>query len=358
MLFLELIRVSLGRADRLSCTPTAEQWQELLDEAERQTLVGVLYPCLSDLPPEQWPPRKILRGWLMQTEAIRLRNKRLNRGSVWLTQMWASLGHQSIILKGQGNALLYPDPSLRASGDIDIWLDGKRRDIVDYVRKFFPRTEVTHIEMNFPVKKDVPIEIHFLPSFLYDPFKHRLMRQYFVAQFEKAREVKLPQAGTIRVPSDEMNLVFQLSHIYRHLFFQGIGLRQLMDYYYLLLSVGGGQTETAISAMTVIRRLGLQRFAEALMWVLGEVFLLEREQMLTTPCEKSGRFVLEEVLRAGNFGHGDSRVGVWTEMTHWEHFVWGTRWSWRLLRWYPREVLWHPFYRIAQYLWRRFNGYL
>ena len=36
------------------------------------------------------------------------------------------------------------------------------------------------------------------------------------------------------IPTVEFNIIFQLTHIYSHLMNEGIGLRQLLDYYYVL----------------------------------------------------------------------------------------------------------------------------
>ena len=36
-------------------------------------------------------------------------------------------------------------------------------------------------------------------------------------------------------PSIRFNTVYSLLHIFRHVFHEGIGLRQLLDYYYILL---------------------------------------------------------------------------------------------------------------------------
>ena len=359
MLFFELIRIALGRQETLSHTPTEEEWHQLFDEAKQQTLIGILYEGLCRLTAAQKPPRQLLIDWHASVQKIICDNKRLNHDTVWVSQRWAKLGYRNIILKGQGNALLYPDPMLRVPGDIDIWLDGNRRQIANYIRSRFPKLEVTRIEMEFPVRKDTHIEVHFLPSFLYDPFKDCKMQRYFRQQLSKPKQVELSDEGTINIPNDEMNWVFQLSHIYRHLFYEGIGLRQLMDYYYLsqLLTTSKGN-ELREKVLPVIRRLGLTDFCKALMWVLGEVFYMPREMMLTEPDERRGRFLLQEVMLAGNFGHADDRVGNWEEMSRWERLAWGTRWSWRLLGQYPREVFWHPFYRISQYLWRLFNGYL
>ena len=359
ILFFELIRIAIGRQESFSRTPTDEEWRELFAEAKRQTLVGVLYEGLSHISADQKPPHQLLINWHATVQKIILDNKRVNHDTVWVSERWERLGYRSVILKGQGNALLYPDPMLRIPGDIDIWLDGDRKKIVDYIRSHFPKLEVTRIEMDFPVRKDTSIEIHFLPSFLYAPFKNRKMQRYFSRQLACPKQVELPEEGTINIPGDEMNLVFQLSHIYRHLFFEGIGFRQLMDYYYLsqvLSSPDGARLKETV--LPVIHDLGLTDFCSALMWVLGEVFHMPQELMLTVPNEKRGRFLLSEVMRAGNFGHSDDRVGNWAKMSRWERLTWGTRWSWRLIGQYPREVFWHPYYRISQYAWRLFNGYL
>lgn len=354
-LFFELVKVSAGTADALSHAPSEEEWKYLYEEANRQTLAGVLLEGVKRLPQEQMPPRQMRMNWHSTSEMIAAQNRQLCKDTVWACKKWKKVGYDNMILKGQGNALLYPNPLRRTAGDIDIWLDGDRREIVKYIKKMFPNVEVTRIEMDFPVKKDTTIEVHFIPSFLYDPFMDRKMQRYFNEQRKKPKTVTL-EDGEINIPNDEMNLVFQLSHIYRHLFYEGIGLRQLMDYFYLLHSVEDEKTRG--NAQKVIRNLGLQKFCQALMWVEHTVFGLSQELMLETPNEKEGRFLLSEIMKAGNFGHDDDRVGNWAEMNRWQRLTWGMKWAWRLVGHYPREVMWHPAYRISQYFWRLKNGYL
>lgn len=354
-LFFELIRVSIGQADRLGHTPSVEEWEWLFNKAQEQTLGGVLLMALDRVPEEQRPPRKMVFNWHSLAEQIVDINRRLDHDTVWVSTRWKKLGYHNVILKGQGNARLYPSPSLRHAGDVDIWLEGDLHKIAKYVLKHFPSLEVTRIEMDFPVKKDTTIELHFTPSFLYNPITNRRMQRYFNEQMHHTEHVQLPD-GEIEVPGIEMNLVFQLAHIYRHLFYEGIGLRQMMDYYYLLQQPSAKEHYKQVRK--VLHSLHLEKFAASLMWVLGEVFGLGRDAMIVEPNEKEGKFLLDEVMRAGNFGHADDRTGNWAEMSRWERLTWGTKWSFRLIRHYPQEVMWHPFYRISQYLWRLRHGYL
>ena len=97
----------------------------------------------------------------------------------------------------------------------------------------------------------------------------------------------------------------QLVHIHHHLFYEGIGLRQLMDYYFLLQKTGDSSTDSINKSKKVIHQLGLDRFSCALMYVLQVVFGIERNKMLWSPSKKDGIFLLNEIMRSGNFGQSD-----------------------------------------------------
>lgn len=358
--FFELIRVAVDNATALPVVPSEKDWEYLFHEAKRQTLAGVLYAALDKLPEEQQPPKRLLLNWHQIAEKIRYDNEAANKAASWTSKKFAKVGFRNAVLKGQGNAQLYPDPMLRQSGDVDIWLEGERKQIINYVRRFFPKQRVQWLEIEFPIKKDTVIEVHTSPSVLFDPLDNYRLQQYYKehAQEVFTNEVNLPSGDCICIPTFEVNLVFQLTHIYRHLFFEGIGLRQVMDYYYLILnsqSTIHNYKEELAKAVSVIKELHMTRFCSALMWMLGEVFGLERSKMLMEPNEKEGRFLLHEIMLAGNFGHDDVRNEV--KINKWGNFWQITQRNWRFLTRYPREVLWNPVFRIVQFLWRVGNGY-
>lgn len=359
MLFFEFIRIALGEQEAFSHIPSTKEWRELFEEANRQTLLGVLYGGLCKLPADQKPPRQMLIDWHASVQKIICDNKRLNHDAVWVSERFRKVGFRNAILKGQGNALLYPDPFLRTGGDIDIWLDGERDKIIAYVTRIFPYVKVQWQEVEFPIRKDTCIEVHTIPALMFHPADRRRMEAFFDQHRDEifCNETELPdEQGKVCIPTLRVNLTFQLIHIYRHIFNEGIGLRQLVDYYYLLQECQAkGRTDLLPETALMMERLHMTRFVSALMWVMQEVFHLQEELFILPANEREGRFLLREIMLAGNFGHYDSRNQI--KSSKWGNFWQQTIRNMRFLTHYPREVIWNPWYRLTQFIWRKRNGY-
>lgn len=352
--FFRLIQISMGVAEQFDTAPDARQWQQLLDESRRQTLTGIIYGGLNRLPQTQRPPKAVLINWHAEASRIQSRNRLLDHVCVWASTRFQKEGFPGVILKGQANSRLYPDSSLRIAGDVDIWLQGSRDAVLGYVLRRFPKQRVQWHEVEFPVRSDAVIEVHTTPSFLFCPADNRRLQRFYQAHSQAVLQhrMALPE-GDVSTPTPLVDLVFQLTHIYRHLFYEGIGLRQLMDYYYLLRTPEAQSCRQ--EAFAVIQSLHMERFCRAVMWVLEYVYLLPQTEMLALPDEHEGRFLLDEIMRAGNFGRYDERNKM--KAGAWGNFWQITGRNLRFLRSYPREVLWNPPYRIAQFAWRRWKGY-
>lgn len=360
--FFELIEVTTGKRAALSETLNEAQWETLLQQIKEQTLIGPLYYGVTKLPKEQQPDAEFMLSWCAMVERIKQINRRMNAAAVKLYARLKQDGFNNVLLKGQGVAQLYPDPLLRTPGDLDYWIAGGREKVVDYVRHYFPTMPVVYHHMDFPVFKDVSVEAHFMPSWMYSYFTNKRLQAYFSEHEaeEMQHEVELPEgAGRIAVSSVSFNRIYILVHTYRHLLDEGVGLRQVLDYYFVLKH---SKTDAATKAETVrvLRRLKMLRFAAAMMYVQQELFGLEDEYLIVEPNEREGRFFLDEIMEAGNFGHHDRRYlykGSDKESRK-HYFFRKQRRNSRFLTHYPSEVLWHPVFRIWQYFWRRKNGYL
>lgn len=213
------------------------------------------------------------------------------------------------------------------------------------------RTVIHHTDVE--IFSDVSVEVHHFPSYTFNPFRWKKYRKWFEEQAACQMQLMDRNVGFV-YPSIGFNVVYSLMHIYRHVFHEGIGLRQLMDYYFILQHTF--PTDRS-EAMRTLRWFGLERFAAAVMYVLGECYGLDKERMLCEPEAEAGRFILDEILKYGNFGKYNENIlkaHAKGGLSLYLHNV--SRLS-MMLRYHPLEVLWAPFWKVGHYVWRKVNGY-
>lgn len=235
---------------------------------------------------------------------IQQRNEVVNQQCVELQAKLAADGIRSCVLKGQGVAQLYGSlAGLRQSGDIHLWLDFDREGLIKYTaEKDIPLEHIGLKHASASIYDDTEVEMHYIPSVLYNPIaSHRLnkwLRQQADMQLRLGEEL-------INTPSADFNMVFLLIHAYRHHLDEGIGLRQLMDYFFVLRA---SDSDCKTSCLRVLESLHLICFASGVMWVMQSVFGIEDKYLLCKPNAKVGSFILSEVMLGGNFGHHDERI--------------------------------------------------
>ena len=373
-IFFDFLRFCIGSAKEIPGSLKEVDWKELYAIAQKQALLGVLFYGIQRLPKELVPEQKLLMQWMAMAEMIRKQNIRLFQNSVKVCQNFENKGFANCILKGQGNALLYPDPYMRTPGDIDIYLSGGRRKIMKYVDQVCPNQVMRYHHVDFPVMK-TGIEVHFTPSYMFCQIHNRRMQKWFeeVMGEQCNHRVSLPDGyGEIHVPQVSFNVIYILSHLYRHIFTEGIGLRQLLDYYFVLVKWHTDLTNLtdsnkSLPQMTQIntdldtlrhelKYLGLWKFAQAVMYVLHEVFGLSEDRMIAPMDEREGRFLLDEIMRGGNFGQYDDRMGskVGESKIH-RYFRMNFR-NLRFVKHYPTEALSEPLFRTWFALWKKIHG--
>ena len=351
-LFVEILRVSLGLQDKLSVDPSDNDWKALYALAQKQTLMGVVFNGIERLPQTQRPPQEVLSRWIANVIHVEQANRHLDMRLKDLYDVCCKQSLQCCLLKGQGVARLYPNPLRRQSGDIDLWVRGKRDEVIKAFKSFSPLTEVCNHHAHCSIFPDTVVEIHFMPSWMYDPLTDRRLQRFFERN-EKEQFSNYNEALGVNVTTVSFDLVFSAVHIYRHLFTEGIGLRQLLDYYYILSHSTPEQRAEAYQTLSTLRMAG---FAQALMWVLGQVFSLPAELMLAVPDKKVGEFLLEEIMLSGNFGKYDTRI-TWHGKGLFRVFLNRVKRNFRFLKYFPSEVLWAPVWKILHFVWRKVKGF-
>ena len=357
-IFFDFLRFCIGSAKEIPDSLKEADWKELYRIAQKQCLVGILFDGIQKLPStEVGMSKDLLLQWMMQCQMLEKANVRLNDAAIQVSEWFRKKGFRTCILKGQGNALMYSNPYSRTPGDIDIWVEGSDKRVISFVRSISPHEKACYHHIEFPSYKGVEVEVHYRPSFLLCFWHNRKLQKYYerVKEEQFSHRVMLGEQGEIAIPTVEFNLIFQLTHIYAHLMNEGIGLRQLLDYYYVLISddllvISDDLLVIRDRVQKELKELGLWKFAGAIMYIMQEVFGMPASRLITPPNEKYGRFVLNEVLEAGNFGKHDERNRFGRSKLG--HNLQRVYRDMRLVRYFPAEALSEPFFRVWHFFWR------
>ena len=446
-IFFDFLRFSIGSAKEIPGSLKEADWKELYAIAKKQCLVGVLFDGIKKLPAEHVVMEKeLLLHWMAESQMLEKANVRLNDAAIQVSEWFRKKGFRTCILKGQGNALMYPNPYSRTPGDIDIWVEGGDKRVISFVRSISPHEKACYHHIEFPSYKGVEVEVHYRPSFLLCFCNNRKLQKYYerVKEEQFSHRVMLGEQGEVAIPTVEFNLIFQLTHIFSHLMNEGIGLRQLVDYYFVLCDfykvyqnsskitpslftlkegstshpdpltlrgeggnrptrcseplrskVGGpskvspdcagwdrwdaignmtsatASTSTDTSATAArssfaacsstaidrvqeeLKELGLWKFGGGIMYIMQEVFGMPDSRLIVPPNETYGKFVLNEVLEAGNFGRHDARNRFGRSQLG--HNLQRVYRDMRLVRYFPAEALCEPLFRIWHFFWRMKN---
>ena len=276
-----------------------------------------------------------------------------------------------------------------------------------------PKACYHHIDA--PSMDGTKVEVHYRPAFLRSPLRNWRMQRWFEHHADECMKNKTHLGFSMMTSS--VNVVYQMCHLYTHVFEGGVGLRQLMDYYFalrvwhndleekkeleskgVLIEGHGSAVMSPSQVMDVIRSFGMGKFAAAVMWVLNEVFgganendnenekgqrrtwretdggpqadevreqgLMNDDRLLITDCpwllcepnEKEGKRLMEEIMKGGNFGQYDTRDAALKKGGMVKHGIWKLKRVMRLVSSYPEEALWEPVFRVYHLIWRTIHN--
>ena len=365
-------------------------WQRFYDFAKKQTLVGIIMEGISRLPKAVAPKQGLLMNWFMMSQNISRQNMMLNAATAEIYNKVKAAGYDCCILKGQANAAMYANPAARTPGDVDMWVDASREEIRQLAQTLakengrIDEESYNHIALT---TNDISVELHYTPGFMANFTYNRRLQQWFRESIaaQCRNMIALPdEAGEVAAPTADFNAVYQLYHLYHHYFYEGVGLRQVVDYYYVMWNVECGMwseecgvknssldnsssqakprtnQHSTFNIQHSLTRLGLWHFAGAMMYVLHEVLGLPEEKMIAPMDKKRGEMLLNDILCGGNFGHHDERH-AWGRDTYdgngFKHGALGHNLlrlhrDLRLLKYYPSEALSEPVFRLWHYYWR------
>lgn len=350
-LFFELLQVSLGQKQHLSVMPNETQWKDIFALAEKHALVGVLFAGVEkELQYEDCQDEKcdVLYEWMGKVTILEQQNKKKLKQVVLLNQLFRDNGYKTCLLKGYSHGRYYPNSYRRVGGDIDLWVQGDRIDVMSFVSsKCRCEKPVYHnVAANF--FPDTSVEVHFTPSWMFNLISNKRLQRLFSEKYQDQFDDlidEVPFAVTTRT----FGIFHCLLHILRHLYGSGVGIRQFVDLYYLL----NESTEPErVEVMEDMSDLGLEAFVASVMYVEQELLGMRREVLLVCSDSKKGMKLMNEVLRVGDFGRYDSRIpknNANRVVRAWNHIVRNMG----LITICPSEALCTPIWKIWHWCWRK-----
>ena len=309
-------------------------WDEVDRLAEEQSVVGLVAAGIEKVQEVQgFKSLSIPKEWSLQfvgrTLQIEQRNKDLNVFLAGLIDKLRMADVYAILVKGQGIAQCYEKPLWRACGDVDLLLNSTNYEKAKKV--LLPLAEdvecefktLKHLGMN--MKGGYVVELHGL---LHSRLSKRVDKVIDEAQndvfyggnvqsenFKDSRGLDV----LVFLPSADNDVIFVFTHILKHFYIEGIGLRQICDWCRLLwtyretLNLGllesrirkaGLMSEWKAFGAFAVEYLGMP--AEAMPFYSSKVQDVQK-------FKKKAQRIMEFVLEAGNFGHNREikRSSIW-----------------------------------------------
>ena len=238
--FFSLLRGGLwGTLPDASLFTGEVDWRAIYELANKQTVFGLIGDGLAlqvgnpDIPDAEKVPVPWRKKFLVQVVKAERRNEKLNEFIVRYNAIFSEAGIVPVVVKGQGVALCYANPSHRQSGDIDYLLTPeeyvKAREILIPVASTSEKEDRERLHYNCTVD-GITVELHGSIS------EHQLEGQdkALVAFLEENRSKPLHYwelAGEkIPLMNHHFNVIYILQHFHHHMLTSGVGIRQLCDW--------------------------------------------------------------------------------------------------------------------------------
>lgn len=280
---------------RECAVPPQTDWQELIREAEEQTVLPCLLSC-GEL------PEPVRRGEL-RTAADHLltNNLRVYYSHGELHRLMTESGIPYVILKGCASASYYPDPMVRTMGDVDFLIAPEYLDKADRVLREagFTHLDDHHDMHTVYTRGEEHLELHFSATRFPEGPAEEVLRS-LLADVVERRELREVSGFEMYLPSDFHHGLIILLHAVRHLFSSGLGLRHLCDWAVFV----EGLSDEAFCAMFEgpFREAGLWRTAQLLTLVCVRYLGCTPREWTGTAPDTLLEGILSDIFRGGNFG--------------------------------------------------------
>lgn len=281
-------------------------WKRIFTLAFRQAVTGLVADGASRLPQPLQPSAKEMQKLQMILVKNEQRHQQLNRTLVEVTNLLAKEGIRAILLKGQGVAQNYPTPTLRACGDIDLYIGPE-----NYVRACRLADQWNGTDENSSESKKhyhfchqgVTIEFHRIAERLPMPWHNARFQRWTQENLQQNKLRKIYIGGAeILLPPVHFDTLYIFNHAWHHFVSSGIGLRQLCDWARYLHTF---HSEIDCNILkTELKAFGLWRSWQLFGYIVVKYVGLPQEEcpFYNTRYARQAEAIVLQIKQEGNFG--------------------------------------------------------
>lgn len=235
--FLALLRSGLWdtSVDTAFFSGTTD-WKGIVILARKQTVQGIIAEATNKLPAGHQPSSQLMRELAFFVSRNRVYHAKHNAVLADIIRLFRYNGINSVLLKGQGMAINYPDPTLRHCGDIDLYIGIENFEKSIQIAKQWKGGTgdsiliAKHYGFDY---KDVIVELHRVAELSYIPWRNNYLQQWTKKHLggQNLRSSVINKNTEILLPPYQFDAIFILEHAWHHfVFLGGIGLRQICDW--------------------------------------------------------------------------------------------------------------------------------
>jgi hypothetical protein len=317
-------------------------WEAVYTLSVQQSMLGVVLDGIRLLPKEYQPPAPLLMKWMGVVAKLEAQNDLLNQRVVELMELYRSENIPAVLLKGQGVALNYPNPRHRMCGDIDVYVGEKNYKrantlLLKEKAKLFGGLNYKHTTFDW---RNVFVENHRVMLSFGHKYRNMRYQKRINAWFPRDVKWETFYDAKIALPPSVFDVIYLLHHAMFHLYIDGLGMRQPMDWLLFLKEHKDELDKEQLE--NDLKDYDLFRFAQAVAYIgVNYLGFTSSQLLIDLPEDKKwGELLLNELLKSGNFGQYDRRKSERPKgflQSKWYTFYQSQRRIFRLYQLAPKE---------------------
>ena len=302
-LLLSLLRTCIN-GNKLCYIDADIDWKIVADEARAQAVSLMAFDASSEM--KKAIPQNVYDKWFKYCLG---RIKKYAKVGSSQKELVTILDREKIsycIIKGEAAAAYYPQPLLRAFGDVDFLIEGEDKEKIKelLIKNGFESSLEDHICHMVFTKPNSHLEMHFEVAGIPDGIIGNKIREFLKCTvFDTV--VRDIGNGEFNAPSDIYHCIILLLHMQHHLLGEGIGLRHLCDWA-CFVNRTSEEVFWTEDVIPFLKEVGMYSFMTAMTKVCCKYLDIGTPCWLTEVNDSVVDTLIEDILQGGNFGRKDN----------------------------------------------------